>query len=209
MKIRWLTITRAEPARIARLLLSQRRRRGANHNHNNHRDGFNGVQCAVHPEIVHVDVFAIIRHNRAGNGLQRTLQCPESQHRPEIRILRQQLQMLDERRIVLILARFDFDLFFAAREAECQQQSRQNAPDNHSLNPCTLIVAEHLDQRRRQCNRNDTADRAAAVGNARQKSRFFHGFSRIAAKEPLTFSISWIGLDILFPKPLVSRISLF
>ena len=66
---------------------------------------------------------------------------------PEVLVAEQAFQGFDDWDLADLLACLDDDGLLALREAEHQQDEGEYRPDAHDLDPGSLIVAQHLDER--------------------------------------------------------------
>lgn len=108
--------------------------------------------------IIMEDVLAVVRQDRACHHLDDALHHPDRHGHPEILVAEQAFQGFDDRNLADLLARFDDDSLFALREAEHQENEGEHSLDAHDLDPGSLVVAKHLDERQGCRDGDDLAD---------------------------------------------------
>ena len=119
------------------------------------------VQATVQ-RIIHEDVFAIIRQNRTGDREDDVLHHPDDHAGPEVFIDSKAFECFANWYFRDLLARLDDDGLFALREAEEQEEQRDDSPYAHDLDPGHLVITEYLDERQRGRYGKDTAPRRQA-----------------------------------------------
>ena len=112
----------------------------------NRRDDFAEQQDAEQ-RIVMEDVFAVVRQDGARHHLDNALHHPDRHGHPEVLIAEQAFQGFDDWNFADLLARLDDDGLLALREAEHQEDEGEHGPDAHDLDPGSLVITKHLDER--------------------------------------------------------------